>query len=506
VLVYEKEILEEAREMAKKVTPSKDSKLQQLCSNVLREMIRRDPKVIIFTRYVDTLDYLEKEIPKHRHYKNTKVITLHGKLNDSQRKERLKEFETAKEAVLIATDCLSEGINLQYMAAQVIHYELPWNPNRLEQRNGRVDRYGQNRRFEGVKKVFIKTMVVNDSLEAGILRVLVEKANRIRQDHGFSPPFFGDDLSVLDLIHEKGLEVRLGQTTMDQFFANEEKVQHQDPFSDERIEIMKNDNFYGQSTIDLSIVKQRMKETETLVGSSEEIRRFVQSGLNKFNSIMIPNIGDDTYKIETHDDRLLEGAEDKTILRATFDPLRGHDDPDLDIIDLGHPLVRNLIELVKELTFRSDDTYGRTAAICTDSADSVSVVHTFLSRYAIHTQPVSIVEELLAFGKLLYSDGNLSAEKIQELQNSQPLADRRTEQEIKEDLVRALSGEDIRTLMRIRAEERCATLIEERKQVKKKLSEDGQHEWLDGIDMVTRASEDLLCTTIYYPNPRGGNQ
>jgi len=49
-------------------------------------------------------------------------------------------FERAKKAVLIATDAISEGINLQHAAAQVVHYELPWNPNRLEQRNGRVDR------------------------------------------------------------------------------------------------------------------------------------------------------------------------------------------------------------------------------------------------------------------------------------------------------------------------------------------------------------------------------
>lgn len=50
---------------------------------------------------------------------------------------------TVPKAILIATDVISEGLNLQRLASNVVHYELPWNPNRLEQRNGRVDRIGQ---------------------------------------------------------------------------------------------------------------------------------------------------------------------------------------------------------------------------------------------------------------------------------------------------------------------------------------------------------------------------
>ena len=60
-------------------------------------------------------------------------------------------------------------------------------------------------------------MVVNDSLEAAILKVLVEKAFQIRKDFGFSPPFFGDDISVLDLIREQGYDVKIGQRNLDDF-------------------------------------------------------------------------------------------------------------------------------------------------------------------------------------------------------------------------------------------------------------------------------------------------
>jgi hypothetical protein len=469
-------------------------------------MLHRDSKVIIFTRYVDTLNYLAKEIPKYSHYKNTKIVSLYGELDDSQRSERLKEFETSPEAVLIATDCLSEGINLQYMAAQVIHYELPWNPNRLEQRNGRVDRYGQNRRPGGEKKVFIRTMVVNDSLEAGILKVLVEKASRIRNDHGFSPPFFGDDLSILDLIHEQGLDVKIGQTKLDQFLGDNGPKQIINPFSDDTLKRIVEDNFYGQSSIDLSEIKSRMKETETLIGSSEEIQRFIKSGLNKFSSSMTKNPGDDTYKIEIRDSRLIPGLDHEIIHRATFNPLRGRGDPTLEVIDLGHPLVRNLIEVVKELTFTSNDTYGRTAAIKTPLAKVVSAIYIFLARYAVHTEPVSIVEELLNVGVNVYSGELLGDEDIRALIVSDPFPDERTVEEISHDLHLALERKDFGKILWEKAQKRCDELTVERTKVKENLLESGEHEWLEGFDEITPTSVDLLCVTLYYPKPGGDIQ
>jgi hypothetical protein len=60
-------------------------------------------------------------------FRGIKVVTLFGELYETQRKERFKEFEQAKHAVMIATDGISEGLNLQYIASRIIHYELPWN-------------------------------------------------------------------------------------------------------------------------------------------------------------------------------------------------------------------------------------------------------------------------------------------------------------------------------------------------------------------------------------------
>jgi superfamily II DNA/RNA helicase len=63
---------------------------------------------------------------------------------EEERSAKIDELSAATRRVLVATDCLSEGINLQEHFNAALHYDLPWNPNRLEQREGRVDRYGQN--------------------------------------------------------------------------------------------------------------------------------------------------------------------------------------------------------------------------------------------------------------------------------------------------------------------------------------------------------------------------
>jgi hypothetical protein len=335
------------------------------------------------------------------------------------------------------------------------------------------------------------------------LKVLVEKANRIRVDHGFSPPFFGDDLSVLDLIQEQGLDVKIGQTRLKHFLDDDEKRQVINPFSDDVIKRMKEDNFYGQSAIDLSEVKSRMKETETLIGSSKQIQHFVESGLNKFYSSMNENQRDNTFKIEIYDSRLSQGLDYDTIPRATFDPLRGRDDPDLEVIDLGHPLVRNLIELIKEKTFTSDDTYGRTAVIKTSRAKVVSAIYTFLARYTIHTEPISIVEELLTVGVNNYSQELFKDEEVKALLESEPLPNERTIEEIRQDLHLALERKDIDEFLSQKTRNRCDQLILERNRVKESLLESGEHEWLEGFDNITPASHDLLCVTLYYPGLGG---
>ena len=124
-------------ELTEKVTPTDDSKLTRLRGWLEGFRAgRRGERVIVFTEYRDTLDYLQQ------HLGIGPLLRVDGTVPLSKRREILERFAGTPGAVLLATDAAGEGLNLQDCCHVVVHYELPWKPNRLEQRNGRVDGTG----------------------------------------------------------------------------------------------------------------------------------------------------------------------------------------------------------------------------------------------------------------------------------------------------------------------------------------------------------------------------
>lgn len=487
-------LLKDVLEYARKVTPAKDNKLQDLLDNMLLERLKMYPRVIIFTRYKDTLDYLEGNIKISSRYKDIPIITIDGSLNESQRKEKFRNFEMSKTAIMIATDCISEGINLQTACNQLIHYELPWNPNRLEQRNGRIDRYGQKE-----SKVYIRTLVMKDTLEAAILKVLVQKADQIRKDYGFSPPFFGDDVSVLDLIREKGLQVNVGQRTFDDFIeAVQVKKEVANPFSDESIEKIKSESFYGRTEIDLVEVQKKLKETDETIGSSDQIKHFVRSALNKFNC-PLNEISPEVFRIEIADDRL-KGRFGTKIEKATFNPERALADPSIEVIDLGHPLVRQLIELVKQSAFADSSSYGRTATMKIETIKRTTALYNVMARYVVQTKPVSIIEKIVPIAVELYGKDALSRVDTEKLTSAKPIPDNRSTGEKVEDLKEALNRVDLSEIISQELNKHLNEISNERKTMKSRLEKNGTQDWLSGIDNLAPGSFDLLSVTLYYPS------
>ena len=106
-----------------------------------------DERVIIFTEYRDTQKWLVQHLTSHGFGGGDRLLMLYGGM-DTEERERVKAaFQASPDRspvrILLATDAASEGIDLQNHCSRLIHYEIPWNPNRLEQRNGRIDRHGQ---------------------------------------------------------------------------------------------------------------------------------------------------------------------------------------------------------------------------------------------------------------------------------------------------------------------------------------------------------------------------
>jgi SNF2 family DNA or RNA helicase len=487
--------LEETLEAANKVTPTRDSKLQKLLDQTLPSRFSSGG-TIIFTKYIDTLEYLEEEVEEFLEdaHQNVELYTLHGKLNTAERDERFQRFADADRGVLISTDVISEGMNLQYAANQVIHYELPWNPNRLEQRNGRVDRYGQKR-----DKVFIRTMVVDDPMDRTVLTRLIQKAQEIRSQYGFSPPYLGDDEGIMQLLDPDDLQAVMPQREIGDFGPEDSNSDEQSAFDDEVLERIQDESFYNHSEVDLQEVQERRKETQELLGGPDALEHFVKSGLNLFGCSLEANV-DGTYEVRLTSDELRGQDIQEDYARVSFDPNRSAEDADVEMLDIAHPLVQRLIESVKEVALTSEDRYGRTAMHGTEVVEETVALFTWKVRYFAHTRDnPTVMEELLQTALPLYGDGALSEQEIEELRNAESTAANRTEQEWQRDLQNALGHGDKEDLITRRADERRQEIAEERTKMREKLVDAGYGESMGGIDNLSVASKDLLTVGLYYP-------
>lgn len=144
-------LLRELRQYADKATARADAKAEALIKWLQRTLRPggkwNDERVLIFTEYRTTQKWLHDLLAGHGLAAGERLMMLYGGM-DSKRREQVKAAFQADPGVspvriLLATDAASEGVDLQNHCSRLIHYEIPWNPNRMEQRNGRLDRHGQ---------------------------------------------------------------------------------------------------------------------------------------------------------------------------------------------------------------------------------------------------------------------------------------------------------------------------------------------------------------------------
>lgn len=512
VTKYEITALDRILTEAKKIRSASDSKYTKLIKNTLPELFAFSNKVIIFTRYKDTLDYLDTNLKKD--FSDREIIIIHGDIKSEHRKEIFKRFEESEKAILIATDCISEGMNLQYLCSQVIHYELPWNPNRLEQRNGRVDRFGQP---EDV--VHIRTMIVQGTLDEDILERIIERADRIKAEFGFSPPFFNDEKDILNRLVKIGKTPRTrrrrgedpSQLTFFDVFDDAkptekvedvEKVEDEEKADDEyiraKLEQIKSDSFYGQTDIRLPDIERKLRETESTIGSRKEIETFIISGLKLFNCD-IKQKNKDVCTITLSDKRLyLTGFGDK-VNNATFDRNYAARHPGAELLDLSHPLVSRLVQLFKQQMYIDDNKYGRVAYKISAAIEKPIAIFKVLVRYVVKTEQSSVLEEIITIGVNIFEDVIVPSEKLSEFELSDPCPGHRTPSEVKEDLSEAYKNKHWEPDLIRRIEENRKKMIQEREHLIKTLNYKELPSWLKGITNIEYASHDVITVTLGYP-------
>ncbi|MEN3009366.1 MAG: helicase-related protein, partial [Candidatus Bipolaricaulaceae bacterium] len=205
------DLIRRGRELERAGVETKVNELRQLLANLAQRY--PNEKLVVFTESRDTLEYLAAQLRRWGY----SVTTLHGGMNLEERIRAEAEFRE-RTPILVSTEAGGEGINLQF-ASLMVNYDIPWNPNRLEQRMGRIHRYGQQ------KEVHIFNLVAGDTVEGEVLRRLFEKLERIREAMGSDRVFdviqevlYGKSLA--DLI----LEAIAGRRTLEDIVREIEAI------------------------------------------------------------------------------------------------------------------------------------------------------------------------------------------------------------------------------------------------------------------------------------------
>ncbi|HLU47305.1 MAG TPA: helicase-related protein, partial [Planctomycetota bacterium] len=172
-------------------TPASDARFDALI-RLIEERLRNggswrdDERLVVFTEYKTTLDYLHHRLWER--YDDDRILSLFGGMDDAERDGIKQAFNDPGDAVrvLLATDAAAEGLNLQRTARYLLHFDIPWNPSRLEQRNGRLDRHGQAR------DVTVFYFVSDRDQDVRFLAHVLRKANDIREDLGSANELFDE--------------------------------------------------------------------------------------------------------------------------------------------------------------------------------------------------------------------------------------------------------------------------------------------------------------------------
>lgn len=193
------------------ITPEKDSKYTALKTLLSSKDFgwkkATDDRIVIFSERIETLHFLNKNIQKDLKLKEAQITIMHGGMSDIEQQEIVEQFgkPESKLRVLLCSDVASEGINLHYQSHRLIHYDMPWSLMVFQQRNGRVDRYGQEQEPE-IYYLLTETQNTTISGDMRILEILQEKDEQAYEN-------IGDPSAFMD-VYDAQLEEKLTQEAM----------------------------------------------------------------------------------------------------------------------------------------------------------------------------------------------------------------------------------------------------------------------------------------------------
>ncbi len=385
----------------------KDAKLHA-AAKLLKQLLAEGYNPIVFCRFIPTAEYVAEEL-RGLLPKGVAIAAVTGNLPPEDREQRIEalaaEAAAGKKVLLVATDCLSEGINLQHAFNAVFHYDLSWNPTRHEQREGRVDRYLQKS-----PEVRVVTYFGRDNRIDGIvLDVLLRKHKKIRSDLGISVSVPGEAEDVMKAVFE-GLFLR-GRADdgaqrvfegFDEFFAPKKERLHGEWQAAADRE-KRSRTLFAQETIKTDEVESEMKAVQAAVGSGADAARLVREALAANRAVIRQEADPLVAEFSEAPLALREGLSEalrgtglpKDLLRARFD---GRSAKDVVLLTRTHPVVQSLGSWVLDTALdpKAEGVARRCGAIRTRAVSRRTTLLLLRFRFHVVTEKGRDRRELLA--------------------------------------------------------------------------------------------------------------
>lgn len=330
-----------------------DPKLEALIG-ILKPLIREGANPVVFCRYLATADHVRDGL--RRVFPQLMIESVTGVLTPDERRERVasmasEEGDAQQQCILVATDCLSEGINLQQIFDTVIHYDLCWNPTRHQQREGRVDRFGQP--AERVRSVMMFSP--DSAIDGAVFEVILRKAEEIRKATGVTVPLPDERGPVTDALmaammlrrgetKQLALELRLddGSRAME--------ARWRDAAESERRSRAR----FAQNAMKPQEVAPEWARAQELLGSPEAAQDFVAKAMSRFGAPLDPRGPIRLAHLDGLDrdlrDRLAEVDLRGTLRLALREPAPAGS----SLLTRTHPLTTSLAEALVEASLEPE--------------------------------------------------------------------------------------------------------------------------------------------------------
>lgn len=399
-----------ARQLESLAGPKHDGKLEA-AAKTLGEWLRDGFQPVVFCRYLATARYVGEQLRSllTAKFKDLRVEVVTSEDPDDVRRQRVADLGKAPRRLLVATDCLSEGINLQEAFTAVLHYDLPWNPNRLEQREGRVDRFGQT--AEQVKAYLLFGR--DNPVDGLVLGVILEKVRQIRRDRGITVPFPEDSHTVLDTVAKALLfnpnrtvkaisdknQLKLGFDDFAEAREAELRITHKIEEAAKREDATR--SLFAQHSIKAEELETDLHEADAAIGDVAAVERFVTGTLMELLGVQIDRTKTD-WRLHTGNlpATLRVHLPDEALLDVSF---RSPTPKKHVYLGRNHPFVEALCQFVmaRSLSHADMGAAARAAVMRTKEVTTKTTLLLFRCRNVIGEKngPARIVaEEMLVWG------------------------------------------------------------------------------------------------------------